>query len=232
MYRCNVTSLEGLVQQLACSVLPHGYWFYVRGVVPDHKRPEEVDRKLITKYGIDISRQQRSRRKQLGQANLHYLRLGRVWLILATHGRHPFFEEEAASVRDVRHAPIQIGGYSLTVRRGGYLKKLFGDLPAKADGKMRVRVQIARERYRQLEAYFLERACQRSAEKLGWELWNLPFEPYAPVRRQLLNLLRHINQKRGMAGMEKVPGGMLRVKRKIVLPYAQRETNDSEQEAA
>jgi hypothetical protein len=83
-----------------------------------------------------------------------------------------------------------------------------------------------------LEAYFLERACQRSAEKLGWELWNLPFEPYAPVRRQLLNLLRHINQKRGMAGMEKVQGGMLRMKRKIVLPYAQRETNDSEREAA
>jgi hypothetical protein len=35
-----------------------------------------------------------------------------------------------------------------------------------------------------------------------------------------------------MAGMEKVPGGMLRMKRKIVLPYAQRETNDSEREAA
>jgi hypothetical protein len=132
----------------------------------------------------------------------------------------------------VRHAPIQIGGYSLTVRRGGYLKKLSSDLPATVDGKMRVRVQIARERYRQLEAYFQERACQRSAEKLGWELWNLPFEPYAPVRRQLLNLLRHLNQKRAIVGLEKVPGKMLRMKRKIVLPFATRETNDSQREAA
>ena len=231
MYRWNVTSLEGLVQQLACNILPNGFWFYIQGIVPDHKDPQEVDRKLLAKYGIAISRQQRSRRKQLGQANLHYLRLGRVWFILATHGRHEFFDQEASAIRDIRHVPIRIGGYSLTVKRGGFLKKLSEELPASPDGKMRARVQIARERYRELEAYFLERACWRSAERLGWELWNLPFEPYAPVRRQLLNLLRHINQRRQQAGFEKIPTSVLRMKRRIVQPYAVREEED-ELEAA
>ena len=84
-YRCVTTSLSGFVQQLACNVLPHGYWFYVMGIVPDAKSPESVDAKLLDKYGIAISRQQRARRKLAGTANLHYLRLGRVWILLATH---------------------------------------------------------------------------------------------------------------------------------------------------
>jgi hypothetical protein len=223
MYRWNVTSIEGLVQQLACNVLPHGYWFYVQGVVPDHKSPEEVDRKLLTKYGIAMSRQQRSRRKLLGQANLHYLRLGRVWVILATHGKHVFFQEEAEAIRDARHVPIQIGGYSLSVKRGAYLRKASADDPPVADGKLRVRVQIARARLKELEAYLLERATWHSAERLAGELWRLPFEPYAPVRRQLLVLLRKVNEKRQAAGYEKLPSSVLRMKRRIVEPFGERD---------
>ena len=47
-------------------------------------------------------------------------------------------------------------------------------------------------RLNELKTYFRENACRRSAESLGRELYNLPFEPYAPVRQQLLNLLRLI----------------------------------------
>ena len=52
---CETTSVEGLVQLLACNFLPHGYWFYVTGVVPPAKDPRTVDTKLVEKYRIDLS---------------------------------------------------------------------------------------------------------------------------------------------------------------------------------
>jgi hypothetical protein len=218
-YRCEATSLEGFVQQLASNILPHGYWLYVTGHVPEGKDPGAVDQKLIDKYGIGISRQQRARRKLAGQANLHYLRYGRFWVLLATHGRHRFFEEEASNVRDARRAPIQIGGYSLSVKRGNFLKREPEHDQPTADGRMRVRVQIARERYRELCAYFLSIACHRSAANLSRELYLAPFEPYAPIRRQLLNLLRLVNAKRQEAGFAKIPPTVLRYRRTIVRPF-------------
>ena len=218
-YRYLTTSLTGLVQQLACNILPHGYWFYVRGIVPDNKDPLSIDSKLIAKYEVTTSRQQRARRKLQGLANVHYLRLGRVWILLATHGEHRFFEEESAAIRDARKVPILIGGYSLAVKQGGYLKKASQDAEPTADGRMRARVQIARTEYRNLCGYFLERACHRSAESLAKELFILSYEPYAPIRRQLLNLLRLINAKRQHAGFEKLPSSVLRYKRHIVSPF-------------
>jgi hypothetical protein len=218
-YRCETTSLVGFVQQLAANVLCHGYWFYVTGRVPDGKDPRSVDRKLIAKYGVEISRQQRARRKQVGLANIHYLRCGRFWVLLATHGNHLFFAEEGERVRDARVVPILVEGYSLSVKRGQFLKKVSATSPAMPDGKYRVRVQIARERYRDLRAYFVGRACHLSTENLARELWSVQFEPYAPVRKQLLNVLRLVNAKRQQAGFSKIPPSVLRYRRQIVKAF-------------
>jgi hypothetical protein len=219
-YRSEVASIIGLVQQLASNILPHGYWFYVTGFVPEGKCPLIIDQKLIEKYGINLSRQQRARRKQAGFANLHYLRCERWWIILATHGEHRFFEEERDNLRDARQVPIQVGGYSLTVKPGNFLRKSSADLTPTPDHRQRVRVQIARQQYRELCAYFLDRACHRSVENLSRDLFCLRYEPYAPVRKQLLNLLRLINQKRQQAGYAKIPPSVLRYKREIVKPFA------------
>ena len=51
-YRCEATSPTGFVQQLASGYLPHGYWFYVPGCIPEHKDARAVDGKLLDKYGI------------------------------------------------------------------------------------------------------------------------------------------------------------------------------------
>ena len=232
-YRWEVSSREGLVQQLASNILPHGYWFYVTGMVPVNKDPRQVDQKLMWKYGVGISRQQRVRRKRAGLANLHYLRYRQFWVLLATHGEHAFFQEESSVVRDIRTHPLRIEGYSLTVKRGDYLRKARGvrtpnshqrsscettaaSSVARRDGKMRSRVLIAREEYLSLLAWFEHRACRSSVEQLSQQLRLLPWEPYAPIRRQYLNLLRVINHKRHTAGLPGIPVDVLRYKRRVV----------------
>ncbi len=215
-YRWEVQTREGMVQQLASNILPHGYWFYVTGVVPWHKNPVNVDQKLIWKYGAALSRQQRARRKAQGLANVHYLRWGRFWVLLATHGEHEFFAAEAVAMRDIRKVPLRIDSYTLTLRRGAYRHERDAAGHCLPDGPLHVRVRIARDVYRDLIAWYEQHACHKTIDEISRELWNLPFEPYAPIRRQFLNLLRIINKHRRTAGLPAVPPDCLRLRRRIV----------------
>ena len=56
----------------------------------------------------------------------------------------------------------------------------------------------------------LDIATHRSAADLAVELYNLPFEPYAPVRQQLLNLIRYMNRRREAAHLEPLRPDVLR----------------------
>ena len=117
MYRCVATSIEGFVQQLAVGYVTHGYWFYVSGWIPEGKDPLKTDAKLIERYGIDVSKWTRCRGKKAGLANVQYLRHGRFFVLLATHGQHPFFVQEPG-FRDIREKPLEFAGYSIGCRRG------------------------------------------------------------------------------------------------------------------
>ena len=209
-YRCVATSIEGFVQQLAVSYVRHGYWFYVAGNIPPGKPPEAVDEKLISRYNIAISKWARARRKRAGSANLHYLRFEQFFVLVATHGLHCFFEEEANLIRDCRRVPIRFAGYAIS-HRGGH-----------------AHVRIDREQYKLLKAHLLELATRRSRESLEREFFRIPFEPYAPVRRQLLNILRAVNRARRTAGYEPLSSDCLRFKRRIVRPF---EVEDGEETA-
>ncbi len=212
-YRHEATSVTGFVQQLACHYLPHGFRWYVTGVIPEHKNPAKTDQKILAAYGINISKRQRARNKQLGQANLHYLRFQRFFVIIASEGRHEFFEREGDRIRDIRRVPIRFWGYSISYRRGG--KTRTGEV----DSGWHSHVQIDRERYKEERAYLLERSLRLSAENLAGELRSLPFEPYAPVRRQMLLLLRAVNAKRKTAGLDQLPTDILRLRRRVVKPF-------------
>lgn len=202
MYRCRAVLLPAFIQQLAVAYVAHGYWFYVKGWIPPSKDAEVVDRKLIEKYGIDVSKWERVRRKKASLANLHYLRHGRTFVLIATHGQHPFFEEEAAQIRDIRRVPFKLGGYSVSHRNG------------------HASVRIDQETYRRLKVYLIDLALRRSAEHMAEEFRMLQFEPYAPIRRQLLNLLRAVNRARKRAGFDAVPTECLRLRRKVYQPFA------------
>jgi hypothetical protein len=60
---------------------------------------------------------------------------------------------------------------------------------------------------------------------------RLPFQPYAPVRRQLLELLRGVNEHRRVAGVERVPVTAIRWKRWIVKPFGENSASDAERPA-
>ena len=204
MYRCRTVLLPAFIQQLAVAYVANGYWFYVHGWIPLNKDPEAVDRKLTEKYGLDVSKWERARRKKAGLANLHYLRHGRHFVLIATHGRHAFFDEEAANIRDIWRAPFKLGGYSVSYRSG------------------HASVRIDQESYRRLKVYLTDLAPRRSAEHMIEEFRMLHFEPYAPIRRQLLNLLRAVNRARKQAGSDPVPAECLRLRRRIYRPFKER----------
>jgi hypothetical protein len=212
-YRSEATSVAGFVQQIACCYLRHGYWWYVAGCIPQGKAPGAVDRKLIDKYGIAVSESTRARRKQLGLANVQYLRHERFFVLLATKGRHVFFEEENPCIRDIRRCPLKYRNYSISYRRGGRTRT------GERDPKWHAHVEIERHRYLELKAYFLDLALHRSAEKLALAFYELPYEPYAPIRRQWLNILRAVNQARRRAGYREVPSEILPLRRRVVKPF-------------
>jgi len=208
-YRFEAKTIEGFVQQVAVHYVSKGYWFYVSGIVPEGKDPGAVAQKLIAKYGIDVSKFVRARRKVAGGANVQLILFGRIFLLLATHGEHRFFEEERTRIRDCRETPIKFASYAIAYR-GGH-----------------VQVRIERETERELKAFFNERALW-SEEKLARLFSSLPFEPYAPVRRQILVMLNQVNRKRRWANLEPLETSCLRLQRKPCRPFAEPEGQPAE----
>ena len=116
---------------------------------------------------LAVSRQSRARRKAVGIANVHYLRYQRRFLLLATHGHHPFFDDEDQNIRDARHVPIKFAGYSISVAPGGFKPKSSTNGALVRDTKWRVRVQIEKEWYTGLKAYLIDIALHRSVGGTG-----------------------------------------------------------------
>ena len=212
-YRCIAASPEGLVQQVAVSYLRHGYWFYVSGRLKPGKDPVELDRKLIAKYGIDISERAKADRKRRGLANMQYIRYKTWYLLLCTEGNHHFKQQERKQIRDCRRHPIKFEGYSISYRRSPITPKGGGD------PKWHACVRIDNPTYKQLKTYFLDRATHRSAESLAKDFARVPFARYAPVRRQLLTILRSVNKERSKQRFKELSHAALKLRRPILQPF-------------
>lgn len=200
------TSVPGFVQQLAVAYIARGYFFYTAGHIPPGKRPEDVDQKLLTRYGIPMSRWQRARRRLTGRASLQYMRYGSFWLMIATHGKHEFFEREKTVLRDVRREPIAFAGYSIGYRRG-------------TDDRFHVSVRIHQNEYRWLKQFMVQFARNATREEVEEEFSRLRFEPYAPVVRQLFSVLRAVNRARAELGLEPVPAECVRTRRRVIKAF-------------
>lgn len=204
-YRSEATSVAGFIQQLAVAYVARGYRYYVPGTIPEGKDPRAVDEKLVERYGLELSKWARARRKEQGMAGVQLLRHERFFVLIATEGRHPLFEKER--VVGLTETPIRFAGYSVSCRF------------STVTGRTHASVRIEREEYLKLKSYLLDLAHHRSVESIVRVFRSLPFEPYAPVRRQLLNLLRAVNRERARAGFEAVPMRALRLRRRVVRPF-------------
>lgn len=214
-YRCVATSLEGFIQQLAVAYIAHGYYFYVSGFIPDGKDPLAIDKKLLDKYGVRLSKFARHRRKALGQASLQYLRYGRFFVLIATHGTHLFFSSEqdggeGQRINDARKTPVRFAGYSVSCRRKS------GD-----GSKMVAHVRIDQQTYLEVRDTFTDLASKRSLASLEYEFRNFPFEAYAPIRRQLFSIFTRVNRVRKAAGLELLSSACLKLRRRASRPFEQ-----------
>jgi len=203
------------VQLIAASYLRHGYYWYVTGSLPKDKDHAAIDRKLIAKYEIDITEWARSQRRKKGLANAHYLRFNDWFILLVSEGHHKLKQPsklggEGESIKDCRRVPIKFEGYSISYRRSGVIEQ--GALSP----KWHAHVRIDNERYNELKCHFEFMAVHRSPEHLAFEFSKVPFVRYAPIRRQLLNILRSVNKLRQQRGFELLPFHVLDLKRKPI----------------
>lgn len=208
-YQYHCVSPAGFIQALAVHYLPHGYYYYVTGVIGEGVDPEKVDRKLIDKYGCDTSKTGRWRRKARGLANVQYVRYGRFFVLLSTPGEHLFFDErsgEGRACKDIRRVPILFKGHQIGCTKG-------------SDGKYHSSVRIEPQRYRMLRTRFI--AISRwKKERLAEEFSALPYLPYARVKKQYFVLLKLVNEKRREYGFQRLTSNCLNLVRPYVKPFA------------
>ena len=170
-----------------------GHFFYVTGCIPDKKPAASIDEKLLQRFEIAMPRWQRSRRKRSGIASVHYLRFESFFILLATHGHHRFYEEHTQEqIQDCRRIGIKFEGYSI---RHGY---------STHTSKWHTLVRLDSETYKNLTAYMLDHAKRRSKEYLEDLFRSVWFQPYRPVREQLLAILRKVNRERKQVGFEQL----------------------------
>lgn len=204
-YRYEAKSLDAFVAQLMRYVCS-GHYFYFTGRIPERKDVTTVDRKLVERYAVAKPRWARARRRLAGRAGIHYLRHGRFFVLIATHGQHQFFVDHATSFRDIRRRALHVGGYAI---RRTYSAR---------EKRWKIFVRLDRETYLNLRAQMLELAIRdayRDLNALEGEFRRLAWQPYEPVRRQLVAIVKAVNRKRRYAGLRQIHISCVRTMRRI-----------------
>ena len=182
--------IADFVRHVAVNCVSRGYFFFVVGQIPAEKDPKCVDSKIMDKYGTEVSKWARARRKRKGVAAVQYLRFRRTFLILATEGRHLFFSEEAKVLKDIRRTALKFGGFSILHRKGGR--------------KDYVSVALERRRWLLLRKEFRLEALSCDSNELALKLRSLLRPRFAGISRQVGRLLRVVNRLRKRAQVELV----------------------------
>jgi len=148
------------------------------------------------------------------------LRHDRWFILLLSAGHHAIRNPvaqggEGEHIQDCRRVPIRFTGYSISYRRSGILSQGGGSI------KWHSHVRIDRPTYAALKAHFASIAVHRTAENIAYEFAEVPFARYAPIRRQLLNLLRMVNAQRKQHSYELLHHNVLKLSRTSLKVYAE-----------
>ncbi|HQX53290.1 MAG TPA: hypothetical protein PLR25_25445, partial [Planctomycetaceae bacterium] len=156
----------------------------------------------------------------------NFKRYQRWFSLLVSEGHHALKQPTAKGgegeyLRDCRRQPIRFQGYSISYRRSGVTPT------GGASIKWHAHVRIDDDTYRQLRDHLLDLATHRSAENLAREFARIPFARYAPIRRQLLNILRAVNERRKQHNFELLNHSVLILRRTSVPVYVRPEATES-----
>ncbi len=206
MYPCVASSPLAFINQLAYAYIDYGYRFYVTGVVPKRLTPSELDARLIEKFGLDITRDQRSRQRACGDGSIHYLRYERFWVLISTPAKNgnPFFIQNTEPKtgqrlwQDVWKRAITFHGYAIRAPAGELL------------------IQMDRHEFKRLKNELLELAKFVSAERLTTFIrQQFRYEQYPSVQEQLYRLVETLNQRLKRSGLGRIEFSQLKRGRKV-----------------
>ena len=208
-YRYIAVSVDGFVEQLVRYVNA-GHYFYVTGSVPAEKVEQRIDQKLLERYSVVMARWERARRKQAGFASVHYLRYEQFFILIGTHGNHAFYDQHSPQqISDCRRNGIRFAGYSI---RRSYCSRT---------NKWHTLVRLDKVTVQALKSHLLQIATRRGKLQLEDEIRSICFQPYRPVREQLIAMVRAVNRKRKAAGMQVIDLNAVRSRRRITKPFGE-----------
>lgn len=169
-----------LVRKVAIDYLRFGYWRYKQLEIPQEKDPCLVDDKLIDFYDITTCGMKRLRRRQKGLANVVFVRFRHSFILLATEGEHPAFNQLKSY--DLRFVPLHFCGYSV----GAVNHK-----PC---------ICICRLEWEKIKYRFGKIGLHNRGD-VERKLNALPYYNFPGVRKQKIQLVNQVNRRRKKAGL-------------------------------
>ena len=210
-YQYEATSVDGFVAQIVRYVAS-GYCFYVRCLIPERKELGSVDAKLLTRYHVCQPRWRRERRRLKDNAGIHFLRHGRLFVIMVTKGRHDvFYTDHGPNVIDIRRVALKVFGYSIRYAFSRESKR------------WKVSVRLDEPTYRSLRAHMLTMAVwesHRCPQRMEREFSRLPYQPYSPVYRQLVSIAKAVNRARKRRGFAPIDFHCIPTKKRLRKVFA------------
>ena len=198
-YPCVARNVNAFVRQVVRYV-NSGHYFFVRCLMKDRKnqiRPEEVDELMIKKYGIARKRWQRKRRHLKEKAGIHYIRFGRLYVLMLSKGKHEaFYRDHGNSKLDIRRKSMEVFSYS--IKHSYSVREKREKVFVRLNDQERVRLTQHMLTIGVWDSF-------RDPEKLEREFKRLPYDGYDPVHEQLVALAVKVNRarrKRGFAPIE------------------------------
>ena len=223
-YRYLARSRTAFIAQVV-RYISKGYFFYVVCQIPERKNPVDIDAKLLERYSVKQPRWRREKRNLKDSAAVHYLRFGQMFVLMLTKGRHDaFYEDHAASVRDIRRRnALVVFDYSIRYTFSEFEKRY------------RTFVRLDQKTYAKLKADLIARAgwsCYRERERMEREFFLLPYESYGPVIEQLQTIRTAVNRVRRTRGFDYVRPEAIRRKLNLMKVFVEEEEQGRGVEAA
>lgn len=200
-YRCEARSVEAFLSQI-CRYVGGGHYFYFACTLGEDKDPCVLDRKMVDRYVTEGKAWRRKSRSRGGHANVHYLRCGRFYVLISTHGKkvggkpEKLFFDHATTIRDIRRKALTFWKYSI--------RYTFSE----TEKRWKVNIRLHREAYQELRAELVQFSVRercRDSEAMEEKVRSLRLAWYRPVRAQVFRILQEVNRRRRYRGFDQIP---------------------------